>query len=121
MPVTFSSLRPHSRRFAALRHDLGVTNPLDRPTDAAQASAMLYGAGAIATYLGMTEHACRHLIAESVIPTFKIGSRICARRESIDSWLCDQEARARVAMTQPTVHLVEDDWRRGRRARGRRP
>jgi hypothetical protein len=33
--------------------------------------AMLYGAGAIAAYLGMTENACRHLIAERVIPTFR--------------------------------------------------
>jgi hypothetical protein len=57
--------------------------------------AMLYGAGSIAAYLGMTEHACRHLISEGIIPTFKVGSRIAARRESIDAWLCEQEARAK--------------------------
>jgi phosphohistidine phosphatase SixA len=70
--------------------------------------AMLYGAGAIAAYLGMTEHACRHLIAESVIPTFKIGARICARRETIDSWLVDQEVRAR----QTAIRVIDDLPRR---------
>jgi phosphohistidine phosphatase SixA len=70
--------------------------------------AMLYGAGPIAAYLGMTEHACRHLIAENVIPTFKIGARICARRETIDSWLVDQEVRAR----QTAIRVVDDLPRR---------
>jgi excisionase family DNA binding protein len=66
--------------------------------------AMLYGAGSIAAYLGMSEHACRHLISESVIPTFKIGSRICARRETIDQWIIDHEARA----SQTALRIVED-------------
>jgi hypothetical protein len=87
--------------------DSRAANTLEQP-------ALLYGAGAIASYLGMTEHACRHLIAESVIPTFKIGSRICARRESIDLWLCDQEARAQAAARQTAamVRVVEDLPRR---------
>jgi hypothetical protein len=69
--------------------------------------AMLYGAGAIAGYLGMSEHAARHLISQRVIPTFKIGTRIAARRATLDAWLADQEALARQSEEQAHLTLID--------------
>ena len=70
-----------------------MTEVLDRPAHAEQPT-LLYGAGAIASYLGLTEHACRHLIADGVIPTFRIGARVAARRQTIDAWLRERETPA---------------------------
>jgi hypothetical protein len=80
------------------------------------APALLYGAGVIAAYLGMTEHACRHLIASKVIPTFKIGSRICARPEKLDAMIEDHEVRAQTAVIEEAAQVVDELDRRRRRA-----
>jgi hypothetical protein len=100
--------------FAALKHDPGVTKPAQKPAE--PVPALLYGAGAIAVYLGMTEHACRHLIANRVIPTFKIGSRICARPKTLDAMIQDHEVRAQTAVIEEAAHVVDELNRRRRRA-----
>lgn len=55
-------------------------------------SGLLYGAGPIAAYLGMTEAQVYHLHANGTLPTFKIGARVCARRSDLNAWL---EAQAK--------------------------
>ncbi len=57
---------------------------------------LLYGAVAIATYLGLTEKQARHRIEVGAIPTFKLpGTRtVCARRSTLTTWLADLEAAA---------------------------
>lgn len=49
---------------------------------------LLYGATAIAEFLGLTEAQVYHLA--KTIPTFKIGSRVCARRAELVEWLTSQ-------------------------------
>lgn len=59
-----------------------------------QRPAVLYGAAAIAQYLGIAEKATRHLIARGTIPTFRIGRTVAARPERIDEALVLLEQQA---------------------------
>ena len=56
---------------------------------------LLYGVPAIASCLKMTERQVYHLVAKSELPTFKIGSKVCARRSSLREWLAEKEAAAK--------------------------
>jgi hypothetical protein len=58
------------------------------------ASDLLYGAPAIAGYLGLTEKQARHRIEAGNIPAFKIGGTVCARQSSLSTWLANLEAAA---------------------------
>lgn len=55
---------------------------------------LLYGAGAIAAHLGMTATQVYHLHKISNLPTFKIGSKVCAHKAKLDAWLEDQAGGA---------------------------
>ncbi len=55
---------------------------------------LLYGAKAIATFLGLTEKQARHRIENGQIPAFTIGTTICARRSTLNKWLADKERGA---------------------------
>ena len=60
------------------------------------ASDMLRGAEQIALYLYGDEKLRRkvyHLAATSNLPTFKLGSMICARKSVLLKWVEDQEGR----------------------------
>lgn len=56
-----------------------------RPAD------LLYGASAIADYLGVTKRAAYHILAKNRIPSFKMGRTVCAKRSSIDAALAKVE------------------------------
>lgn len=58
---------------------------------------LLYGARSIAEFLGITEKQARHRIDDGHIPTFRIGSTICARKITLTQWLADMEAKAQEA------------------------
>ena len=51
---------------------------------------LLYGAGAIAQCLELTEAQTRHLIAMERIPVFRIGAIICSRTSRLARWLEQQ-------------------------------
>jgi hypothetical protein len=55
---------------------------------------LLYGAKAIAGFLGLPRRAAEHRIDAGLIPTFKMGGTICARRSTLNAWLAEAEARA---------------------------
>lgn len=57
---------------------------------------LLYGAPAIAAFLGLGERQARHLSDTGAIPTFKLpGNKIiCARRSTLSAWLAEREAKA---------------------------
>ena len=60
------------------------------------ASDMLRGAEEIALFLFGDEKLRRqvyHLAATSTLPTFKLGSMICARKSVLLKWVEDQEGR----------------------------
>jgi hypothetical protein len=46
-------------------------------------AGILYGARAIATFLGVTENATYHLINKKRIPHFKIGKTVCATKDGL--------------------------------------
>ena len=56
---------------------------------------LLYGAPAIASFLGLKEKQCRHRIEKGLIPTFRIGGTICALRSQLNAWLHEQASGAR--------------------------
>ncbi len=52
---------------------------------------LLYGAIAIARFLGIMPRQTRHLSFTGRIPTFKIGRNVCARKSTLTAWLEQQE------------------------------
>lgn len=54
---------------------------------------LLYGVPAIAGFLKLKPSAVYHLAAKGTLPTFKIGSKVCARRSSLSTWLAELEAK----------------------------
>ena len=61
-------------------------------TDTAPASDLLYGAHAIAEFLGIKERAAYHLCETKRIPFFKIGKTVCARRSTLAARIAELEA-----------------------------
>lgn len=60
------------------------------------ASDLLRGAAAIAEFLfGSPKHRRKvfHLVETSRLPTFKLGSMICARKSVLMAWIVEQETR----------------------------
>ncbi len=55
---------------------------------------VLYGAAEIGRVLGLSRRVVYHRAAAGHLPTFKIGSTLCAKRSSIATWLasCDGAA-----------------------------
>lgn len=52
---------------------------------------MLYGAAAIAQYLGIDRRAVYHLVANARIPNFRLGENVCARKSTLIQWIQEQE------------------------------
>ena len=75
----------------------------ERATD--EGGLLLYGALAIAEFLGLTERQVRHRVADGELPTFKIGGTVCARRASLVEWLAKREVEAQAGRSgQPRTH-----------------
>ena len=67
---------------------------------------LLYGAKAIAQFLGITVAQARHLYEVRRIPTFKIGWIVCARRSSLQDWLDRMEEQA---WSTPDSEMIAQD------------
>ena len=61
------------------------------------AGLLLYGASAIAKFLGLTERQVRHRVRDGELPTFKLGGTVCAQRASLVAWLAKREVEAHAA------------------------
>lgn len=56
---------------------------------------ILRGAEAIASFLGLDKRqAVYHHAAKGELPTFRIGSTICARKSTLVKWIEEQEKKA---------------------------
>ena len=55
---------------------------------------LLLGAGAIAKFLGITRRQTYRLIYDEVVPSFKAGGTVAARKSSLTAWMAAQEGRA---------------------------
>jgi predicted DNA-binding transcriptional regulator AlpA len=54
---------------------------------------LLMGAIAIADFLGITRRQAYRLIHDDIIPSFKLGGTVAARRSSLRSWMNTAESR----------------------------
>jgi hypothetical protein len=59
---------------------------------------LIYGADALAVELGLSKRQVYHAAAAQHIPTFKIGSAICARRSTLLKWIEDQERQRGIVL-----------------------
>nr|WP_246802282.1 helix-turn-helix domain-containing protein [Rhizobium leucaenae] len=55
---------------------------------------LLIGAGAIAKFLGVSARQTYRLTYDGIIPHFKIGGSVAARRSSLAMWMADAERAA---------------------------
>ena len=71
-----------------------TSNTSDRGEDPAAdvCRDLMIGAGAIATFLGMSRRQLYHAAEHGYLPTFKIGALVCARRTTLVRWLEVAEA-----------------------------
>jgi excisionase family DNA binding protein len=69
---------------------IGAFSVTDTTTD--NAADLLYGVGAIATFLGVKKRAAYHLVETNRIPHFKVGKTVCARRSKLMAALEELEA-----------------------------
>ncbi len=53
---------------------------------------LLLGADAIADYLGITRRQVYRLVYDSVIPSFKAGGTVAARKSRLTAWMVAAEA-----------------------------
>jgi len=58
---------------------------------------LLMGADAIARFLGVTRRQVYRLTYDGIVPHFKLGGTVAARKSSLSKWMADQEAAARAA------------------------
>lgn len=58
---------------------------------------LIYGAPAIAAYLGLRTRQVHHLIEKHGLPVFRLGRRVVARPGGLRQWVRDREAKAEVA------------------------
>ena len=66
-----------------------------KPAKAIRArTALLYGAEAIADYLGLTSRQVSHLHHSGNLPTFKVGGRVCADTTTLDNWMAGKAGKA---------------------------
>lgn len=56
-----------------------------------QKSDLLYGVKAIADFLGLREKQCRNRIDREIIPSFRVGRSVCARKSSLQKWIDEME------------------------------
>lgn len=56
------------------------------------ADDLLKGAEAIAGYLGVPRRTIYHAVSKRLIPHFRIGETVCARKSTLLHWMAAQEA-----------------------------
>lgn len=54
---------------------------------------LLMGANAIAKFLGISRRQAYRLTYDDIIPNFKLGGTVSARKSTLLSWLSEQEAK----------------------------
>ncbi|MBU2483890.1 MAG: DNA-binding protein [Alphaproteobacteria bacterium] len=65
---------------------------MNHDNDNNQPGDLLIGAKAVGEALGISRRQVFHLIEKQLIPTFRLGSSVAARRSTLMRWLAAQEA-----------------------------
>lgn len=55
---------------------------------------LLMGADTIAKFLGISRRQTYRLVYDGLLPSFKLGGTVSARRSSLTKWLAEQEGKA---------------------------
>lgn len=55
--------------------------------EAVEGGEVLYGAAAIAKFMGVTRRQVFHMKDKAGLPTFSIGQTVCARPAAVRAWL----------------------------------
>lgn len=55
---------------------------------------LLLGANTIAKFLGVTPRQVYRLVYDDIIPSFKAGGTVAARKSSLIAWMAREEGRA---------------------------
>lgn len=69
---------------------------MDAANDNQVAGDLLLGANAVAKFLGITARQTYRMIYDDMVPTFKIGGTVAARRSTLTNWMVEAE-RSRTA------------------------
>ena len=64
---------------------------MDAANDNQVAGDLLLGAKAIAKFLGVTSRQVYRMIYDDVVPSFKIGGAVAARRSTLVTWMTAAE------------------------------
>lgn len=54
---------------------------------------LLMGADTIAKFLGISRRQTYRLVYDGLLPSFKLGGTVSARRSSLTKWMAEQENR----------------------------
>lgn len=80
---------------------------MEKATATAPLVDLIYGAAAIGAVLGLSRRQIYHLCESGLLPAFKIGSTVCARRSSLIAWLQNLETAS--AGTVPLLRSTKPD------------
>jgi predicted DNA-binding transcriptional regulator AlpA len=58
---------------------------------------LLRGAAAIAAFMGFERRQIYHLVSKNILPTFRGGDIVCARKSTLLAWIEQQEAASKAA------------------------
>lgn len=67
---------------------------MDAVNDNMKEGDLLIGAGAIAKFLGVTSRQVYRLAYDGIVPHFKVGGSVAARRSSLAKWMAEAERAA---------------------------
>lgn len=65
----------------------------DKNTPATREGELLYGAKAIAEFLGIRDRQALYLIEKGSLPVWREGRTVCARRSTLKRWIEQSEAK----------------------------
>ncbi|MFG1465247.1 DNA-binding protein [Xanthobacter sp. DSM 24535] len=57
-------------------------------------SDVLVGVSAIAAHLGMSARQAKHRVHLNMLPVFRMGRTVCARKTTLNEWMAKQEAES---------------------------
>lgn len=70
---------------------------MNHDNDNVPESHILMGAEAIAEFLNVTPRQVYRLVSDRIIPSWKSGGTVTARKTSLLRWMAEQESAARAA------------------------
>ncbi|KQT49028.1 hypothetical protein ASG43_07830 [Aureimonas sp. Leaf454] len=64
---------------------------MEASNDNSPVGDLLVGANAIAAFLGCTRRQAYRFVYDGLLPSFKLGGTVAARRSTLTRWMADRE------------------------------